>query len=46
MHQNYPYIALGVVALIFISALFYFLLPAQQSCQGPLEGRAECPLSY
>jgi len=25
MHQNYPYIALGVVALIFISALFYFL---------------------
>ncbi len=24
MHQNYPYIALGVVALIVIGALFYF----------------------
>jgi membrane protein YqaA with SNARE-associated domain len=25
MHRNYPYIALGVVTLIFISALFYFV---------------------
>lgn len=35
MHQNYPYIALGVVAVIFISALFYFLYRRNRAAKDP-----------
>ena len=35
MHQNYPYIALGVVALIFISALLYFLYRRNRAAKDP-----------
>ena len=35
MHQNYPYIALGLVALIFISALFYFLYRRNRAAKDP-----------
>jgi membrane protein YqaA with SNARE-associated domain len=34
MHQNYPYIALGVVTLIAISAFFYFLYRRSRSARG------------
>ena len=33
MHQNYPYIALGVVALIAITALSYFLYRRSRSAK-------------
>jgi len=35
MHQNYPYIALGVVALVFISALLYFLYRRNRAAKDP-----------
>ena len=35
MHQNYPYIALGVVALVFISALLYFLYRRKRAAKDP-----------
>ena len=35
MHQNYPYIALGVVALVFISALLYFLYRRNRAAKEP-----------
>jgi membrane protein YqaA with SNARE-associated domain len=35
MHQNYPYIAVGLVALIFISALFYFLYRRNRTAKDP-----------
>ena len=35
MHQNYPYIALGVVALVFFSALLYFLYRRNRAAKDP-----------